>query len=286
MGKLEDKTKKNMLEENTSSLFPGKDFYKSRKFKIILSCVILLLVLIFIGFICIYLPLQMFSKNPRFTLTNVKIVAHPRGYWLDKKEKICQIMKVEIGSDNLFAFNLQDLAERLLARPSIESVSVMRVLPDTLLVKITEREPRALLQSFQSTYVVDQQGNLMLRTECMDIATSLPVISGIKKLAYLKPGEKVPDIDEAMTFLQSVKTKWPGIRVIKIIIKPEMLLASVSYKSFPDFFRVEMPKKDISGEVRELATALDRIVNTGSKKRSINLMYENRAVLSDLPERR
>lgn len=286
MGKSEDKKKKNMPEENRNSFFPGKDFYKSRKFMIILSCLILLLALAFIGFIGIYLPMQMFSKNPRFTLSNVKIVAHPRGYWLDKKEKICQIMKVKIGSDNLFAFNLRDLAERLLARPSIESVSVRRVLPDTLLVKISEREPRALLQSVQSPFVVDNGGNLMLRTECMNIASILPVISGIKKLASLKAGERVPGIKNAMELLQCVKTKWPDIRIERIYIREKKLFCIVKYKTFPDQFLVEMPEENISLKVRELATALDRIVNTASKKRKINLMYENRAVLSDLPERR
>ncbi|MBR2364243.1 MAG: FtsQ-type POTRA domain-containing protein, partial [Lentisphaeria bacterium] len=188
-----------------------------------------------------------------------------------------------VGSDNLFAFNLRDLSARLRTRPSIESVSVVRVLPDTLVVRIMEREPRALINSAQSPYVVDVNGTLMLRTECMDISSSLPVISGIRDLAMLKTGMKVTEAAAPMEMLRIIKTSWPDIRVLKVVVRPKNMICSVKYKSFPEPFRVELPKKNIPGKVRELATALDRIVNTASTKRNINLMYENRAVLTDLP---
>ncbi len=289
MGILKDKNKSHDKKGSENIALPGKELLKCRRIKILSAVVIVLLVFAFIACICIWFPMQMFSKNPRFTLAKVKIVAHPKGYWKDKEENVCRIMKITPGTDNLFAFNLKNLSSRLLKSPSIESVSISRVLPDILLVKIAEREPGALINSAQSPYVVDVNGNLMLRTECMDITSSLPVISGIRNLALLKKGEKVTALAPAMEMLHVIKTKWPDIRVdqIRIVVKNKsgVLLCAVRYKSFPDSFIVEMPEKNIPLKVQELATALDRIVNTASTKRKINLMYENRAVLTDLPGR-
>ncbi|MBO4303962.1 MAG: FtsQ-type POTRA domain-containing protein [Lentisphaeria bacterium] len=274
-------------EKNSGSASSGGSFFKGRTFKILLAGIFLLLLAALCVGVGWYLPMEMFSRNPRFTLMHVKVSAHPKGYWKDRAEFVAKIMKVEKGRDNLFSFNLGDLAGRLAARPSIESVSVSRVLPDTLAVSITEREPRALLNSSQSPYVVDSGGILMLRTECMDIFSSLPVILGIRDLAYLKIGENVPDVEVAMEMLRIVRTRWPDIHVDRIIVKPKSLVCAATYRSFPEPFRVEVPKnaKGMPGKVRELATALDRIVNTASPKRNINLMYENRAVLTDLPGR-
>lgn len=287
MGILTDKNKKKEKTEAENVSVSFRELLKSRRVKILSGVFIVLLLLALISTICIWLPLRMFSKNPRFTLAKVKISAHPKGYWKDKENKICGIMKIKVGSDNLFAFNLKNLSSKLLASPSIESVSISRVLPDTLLVKIMEREPRALINSPHSPYVVDVNGNLMLRTECMDITSSLPVISGIRNLALLKNGEKVLSLSGAMEMLHVIKTKWPDIRVDRIVVKEKnrSLLCAVRYKSFPEPFVVEMPEKNIPLKVQELATALDRIVNTASTKRKINLMYENRAVLTDLPGR-
>ena len=274
-------------EKNKTGRNDGSEvFLKSRKFKIMLGVIILLAFLAVAVVVGILLPVKMFSQNPRFTLANVKVIAHPKGYWIDKKAKICNIMQIKTGSDNLFAFNLRDLVLRLKKRASIESVSVSRVLPDTLSVKIVEREPRALLNSAVSPYVVDASGHLMLRTECMNIISGLPVISGVGNLAALKLGSPVKRLEEPMEMIRIIKTKWPDITVQKIIVKDKYLICSVRYKSFPDQFRVEMSKKDIPRRIRELATALDRIVITASTKRNIRLLYENQAVLTDLPGRK
>ncbi|MBP5182115.1 MAG: FtsQ-type POTRA domain-containing protein [Lentisphaeria bacterium] len=289
MGRGDDNKsgKRNEEKRESAGASSGSSFLKGRTFKILLAGICLLLA----AAICVgagwILPLEMFSRNPRFTLMHVKVSAHPRGYWKDRTELVAEIMKVEKGRDNLFSFNLGDLSGNLLKRPSIESVSVSRVLPDTLLVAITEREPRALLNSSQSPYVVDANGVLMLRFECMNIFSGMPVISGLRDVSSLKVGEKVPDVEETMEMLRIVRTKWPDIHLVRIVVKPRSLICLVKYRSFPDPFRVELPRntKGMSMKVRELATALDRIVNTASSKRSINLLYENRAVLTDLPGR-
>ena len=282
MARKEEHDKEKPLKNST-----GKGaFFKSRKFKIILGGVLLLLCLAVTVFTGIFLPVKMFSRNPRFTLANVRVIAHPKGYWTDKKKQICKIMKVTVGTDNLFAFNLKDLASRLKKRASIESVSVSRELPDTLCVRIVEREPRALVNSLNSAYVVDASGHLMLRTECINIMSGLPVISGVKNLAGLKLGAPVKSVEAPMEMIRITRTKWPDIRIQKIIIREKYLICSVKYKSFPDLFRVEIPKKDIYRKVRELATALDRIVMTASPKRNIRLLYENQAVLTDIPGRK
>lgn len=278
--------KEEQTKNKTEKKEVAGEFLKSRKFKIILGAGILLVFLAVAIAVGILLPVKMFSQNPRFTLAHVKVIAHPKGYWVDKKAKLCNIMQIKIGSDNLFAFNLRDLALRLKKRASIESVSVSRILPDTLCVKIVEREPRALLNSTVSPYVVDASGCLMLRTECMNIVSGLPVITGVGNLAVLKLGSPVKKLEEPMEMIRVIKTKWPDISVQKIIVRDKYLICSVRYKSFPDQFRVEMSKKDIPRRIRELATALDRIVITASTKRNIRLLYENQAVLTDLPGRK
>lgn len=285
---LKNQKKEKDKDKDKTSFFSGNNVGRSRKLKILLACLILLLLLALLLAVVIWLPVKMFAGNDRFTLMQVKLSAHQRGYWKNQEKKICQIMNVEKGKDNLFSFHLQDLANKLRARPSIEDVVIARILPDTLFVKIMEREPRALVNSPRSPYILDAGGILMLQSECMDISSSLPVISGIDNLAFLKIGEKVPGIAAPMELLRVVKTKWPDIRIERVLMKKDGkgLLCVVRYKSFPELFRVEMPRKNMEGKVRELATALDRIVTTASTKRNINLMYENRAVLTDLPGRK
>ena len=105
MGRGDDNKsgKRNEEKRESAGASSGSSFLKGRTIKILLAGICLLLA----AAICVgagwILPLEMFSRNPRFTLMHVKVSAHPRGYWKDRTELVAEIMKVEKGRDNLFS---------------------------------------------------------------------------------------------------------------------------------------------------------------------------------------
>ena len=83
--------------------------------------------------------------------------------WADRK--ICRSLRLYLEgglSENPDADRLLRLRQRLLERePSIQSVRIIRELPDTLYINLVERTPVALVNKFDSPLVLDSKTILM-----------------------------------------------------------------------------------------------------------------------------
>lgn len=119
---------------------------------------------------------------------------------------------------NLMALDLVRVKRDLEMIPLIQSASVERVLPHTLRIRITEREPIAQVNLYQprpqggfdcSVYYLDPEGWVMLPLDSRQRATQfsqppdpLPVIGGINANT-LQPGRRLlaPQIQAALQFL-------------------------------------------------------------------------------------
>lgn len=63
--------------------------------------------------------------------------------------------------DPIIGVDLQAARDRMLTLPWIKSAAVERVLPDTLIVRLTERRPIALWQHSKQYSVIDHEGNVL-----------------------------------------------------------------------------------------------------------------------------
>lgn len=72
-----------------------------------------------------------------------------------------------VGADHgspILAIDIEAARQRLLALPWIREASVERLLPDTVVVRITEREPLALWQNQGAFALIDRQGEVIQRS--------------------------------------------------------------------------------------------------------------------------
>jgi cell division septal protein FtsQ len=109
--------------------------------------------------------------------------------------------------DNLLALDLARMKRDLELIPGIKSVAVERVLPHTLRLRVTEREPIAVVQfprvtsnGYQfTTFLLDAEGYVMLpldaRQRSVPVSTNdvLPVITGLMS-SELRPGRRIESL--------------------------------------------------------------------------------------------
>ncbi len=111
------------------------------------------------------------------------------------QEEILDVMGVENG-DNLFRVNQTRIARELKSRlPYIQTVSVSKVLPDTLSVTVTEGEAVAAVASGTRWWLLGSDGKLL---EARGDSGGLPQVTGVYPLApapgtYLAAGESQTD---------------------------------------------------------------------------------------------
>ncbi|MBE6447269.1 MAG: FtsQ-type POTRA domain-containing protein [Alphaproteobacteria bacterium] len=78
---------------------------------------------------------------------------------------------------DIFSVSVQDVKSKLENIAWIKSVEVQRKLPDTFYIRVTEREPIAILQSKYKLYLLDNQGKVLEHDGIGDFG-NLPIVIG------------------------------------------------------------------------------------------------------------
>lgn len=122
-----------------------------------------------------------FLENPKYELRSIVLTPNNA---LDEADLVT-IGNIPL-QQSIFAISLDDVEDRLRARPEVEHVSIHRELPATLRVELRVRQPYAWVQcqargmqarTRESGYVVDREGYLYpCPARQFDQALSLPVI--------------------------------------------------------------------------------------------------------------
>ena len=119
------------------------------------------------------------TTSERFAITEIEI----SGEHHLTEEQVRAELPVKIG-DNVFAASLDSVTDRLRATSWIASASARRVLPDKLVIEITEHAPAALVE-LGGLYLVDTSGHPFKRMEIdAGDGDGLPVITGIARATY------------------------------------------------------------------------------------------------------
>jgi cell division septal protein FtsQ len=90
------------------------------------------------------------------------------------KDDVIRSLNINRGA-NLLTLELNVVEARLKSNPWIKDVSLRKQMPDTLMIRIKEAEPKALLYQNNSTYLVEEEGN-MLEQVMSEGTAFLPVI--------------------------------------------------------------------------------------------------------------
>ena len=153
--------------------------------------------------------------------------------------------------ENLLALDLGRVRRDLEMVPLVRSVSVERILPRTLRIRVTEREPIAQVSALRprasggvekSVYQLDADGWVILPLEPRDRATSssqadepLPLLRGINANT-LQPGRRLtaPQVQAALQFLVAFEqSPMAGLVDLKLVdvSSPEVLVVTTGQGS-------------------------------------------------------
>ena len=137
---------------------------------------ILLLLVVFI-FLSTFNPNKFNSiskkKNKFFEIQNIKIVNN----FLIKKSVVNEKLD-QIYNENIFLIKRRDIKETLKEIDFLEKVEVKKKYPNTIIVKIFETKPVAILFKDKVKYLLDSSSNLILFKENMNF-NHLPIIFGV-----------------------------------------------------------------------------------------------------------
>lgn len=143
------------------------------------------------------LGIALFLRSSYFSIEQIKI----EGLQQIPKNEIERLVTEVIG-DNLFLMEQDRLEKNVLLHPLVESVVIKRQLPKTLVVRITERTPIALIVVPRGVIEVDGKGMFLRRREGWP-DQSYPVINGISIPDTAGPGQemKLPGLQAALLLL-------------------------------------------------------------------------------------
>lgn len=126
-----------------------------------------------------WLGYRFLTTDERFAIVEIRI----DGEHHLTEDQVRAALPVKVG-DNVFASNLDRITNALRATPWIASASARRVLPDTIVVEISEHAPAAVVD-LGELYLVDTSGHPFKRAQLeTGDGEGLPVITGISREDY------------------------------------------------------------------------------------------------------
>jgi len=151
---------------------------------------------IFIMLLASYVLLQ----SPIFTISKISV----QGNNNLAAGEIVQVSGV-VTSLNIFKADLQTASERVKVLPMIKEVNIIRDFPDTIVIKVVEREPVVLVIVDGNFVELDAEGYYLRKGSVS--AAGLPVVTGVQVFSG-GPGEKVTGkrLDVALRVVQELSS--------------------------------------------------------------------------------
>ncbi len=166
------------------------------------------------------------TTSPRFAITTIEV----KGNHVLTPDQIRAAVPVRMG-DNLFEANLDAIAEELRENPWIASVEARRILPHTILIRLREHAPAAMVQ-LGALYLVDAEGHPFKRAElAAEEGAGLPIITGLDRQAYLAaPHATAAQIKSALAALEDWRSEPERPSVGEVHLDPHGALTLVTYE--------------------------------------------------------
>lgn len=107
-----------------------------------------------------------------FTINEILVTGRERV----APEDLLARLNIEVGAP-MFGVSIREGQQKIAESSWIDSVTVSRRLPDTIVVAITERQPVALWQYQKKISLIDAKGNVLTDSD-LDAFNSLPLVVG------------------------------------------------------------------------------------------------------------
>lgn len=249
----------------------GADAPASRGRGLIFFLALLFLIAVAVGFALLLwrIPEYLMLRNRRFVLRRVEV--HSTGYWQGRGQELASRIGIAPG-DPLFAIRVGDVRRKLKDLQNIEDAEAQLVLPDMLVVKLTERVPRAVVEG--GVLVIDEHGQQFKRSESTAAGQKLPVITG------MRVGNVKEQFKPALALIMAVIRGCKDIVIEEISVRnPHFLEARVTYRNHRTF-RVKFPvdAEDYEYLLLVLQNAILRAAGRGDDPAVIDLRYKGQAV--------
>ncbi len=248
----------------------------SRGRRTILFLLLLAVLLLLAGgfvYLLMKVPELLMTGNPRFTVKRVEVASS--GYWQGKDRELAARAGIVPGS-NIFSVDPGKLRRRILQIQNIDSCEVQRVLPDTLVLNLTERVPRAQLFSFRSNVVVDEYGRQFKRSESSAGRRRLPVITG------LRPASLNEQLAPALALIMTTIKDYPDITVETVsVANPYRLTVTLLYRDRARCTALFPIRKDYRFLLNTLQSSILKSVPDSTGKKVFDLQYSGRVVIPE-----
>lgn len=133
-----------------------------------------------------FLTAQLLLESGYFDVQQVRVENHARVSEAD----ILESSDIKIG-DSLFDLELYLIGRKIEEQPWIARADVERIFPDQVVIRVIERQPRAIID-LDYLYYVDAGGDIFKMLEAGDLL-DFPVISGIDRQSLLEQDDKSID---------------------------------------------------------------------------------------------
>lgn len=132
--------------------------------------------------LCSLLAAYYFVHSAYFSLENIEIT----GNKTLSAQQVIELSGLAEGV-NIFTVDAQEAALKIKMHPSVKGVSVSRRIPATLIFRITERNPVALVAGQDGFLLIDEETVCIKKISDIQ-GLQLPIISGVKTDPNLRPG--------------------------------------------------------------------------------------------------
>ncbi len=236
-------------------------------FILILAIGIIYFSLNFLINLCVY-------ENQHFIVQGINIKSS--GRWAEKKSDILDIINIEKGKTVLLGYNTKEARLSLEDIPSIDSASVTKSFPNTLNIEITEKIPCAFVGNIKSEILVDDEGMILSRQNCIELDKSIPFITGYTT-KYFTPGEKVAELKTVVEVISELKRNYIELHLVRADISEKGKI-KLYIKVHRKGYTVEMPSRRVSYMLKIIYSSLVKARDLNMKKRHSSLMFRGEVV--------
>ncbi|MFO8058987.1 MAG: cell division protein FtsQ/DivIB [bacterium] len=179
--------------------------------------------------------------------------------------------------DNILGFSLVDCVESIQIHPWVKKASVMRQLPDRLVIEIKERSPAAMV-SMGTLYYVDRDGEIFKKVLPGD-DLGYPVITGLQLRELVEDKKEVePLIKMSLELIEMSR----GSEVFPFSQVSEIHLSRVHGATLVragDGMRIRFGREDYQDKWLRMERTLQELSREAAKVAELDLNYEDRVTI-------
>lgn len=191
-------------------------------------------------------------------------------------EKIISVSGIEIG-DNMFFIRKGDVSDRLCRElPYISNVSIRHDLPFSIILKVNESAPAALMKTEDGYCILNDEGKVMDISESAPETVTVAEVKGLtgEKASLGKvitvPDEKSKSFDELLKLLSALA----GRNLLEEIVAVDLSAGDYMELTYLDRFTVRIPyESDYDYKAKYLIGTVENLED--NEKGLIDMTYPN-----------